>query len=229
MATNIVVGSLRSSSGAMIPLMKSSAEGTEFSLPTDTTYSTTEQSAGDFGQNMGMITHGLILAVNNISYAYILRQGVVLVTIPVGVLGVATHLPALPKPVQLQPGDEVRVLHLALATRTAAASIYASDGRCRVFYTATAPAGAATTPLVDLQTGNTIGSTLQGVSVVSGWMTSVDGGKIISAGGGGVITSDSNTVVGTIAATNPAKQQPLATMIGAPIALNWTANILTSS
>ncbi len=229
MATNIVVGTLRSANGSMIPLSTSSAEGTEFSLQTDTTYSTTAQSAGDFGQNFGMITHGLVSAVNNISYAYILRQGVVLVTIPVSVLGVGTHLPALPKPVQLQPGDEVRVLHTQAATRTAAMSIYASDGRCRIFYTASAPSGAATTSLVDLQTGNTIGSTLQGVSVVSGWMTSVDGGKISSPGGGGVILSDSNTVVGTIAATNPIKQQPVATMIGAPIALNWTANIETSS
>jgi len=228
MATNIVTGTLRASNGTMIPLQQSAAEGTEFSLQTDATYTTTAMSAGDYGQGL-QITHGLVSAVNSIAYCYILRQGTVLVNVNVSTLGSNTHLPPLPKPVTLMPGDEVRVLHLASATRTAAAQVYTSTGLCRVFYTSSAPSGAATTELVDLQTGNSIGSTLQGQTVVSGWMTSVDAGKISSPGGGGVFVNDANNVIGTLAATNPAAQQPLATMIGAPINLNYKLTIETSS
>ena len=82
MATTTVEGVLRASNGMMIPLEAEIAEGTESSLTTNTTYTVTAQSAGDYGQGM-TITHGMVFCDNGASYAYVLSQGLVAVTIPV--------------------------------------------------------------------------------------------------------------------------------------------------
>ena len=205
MATNTVEGVLRCSNGTLIPLEAEIAEGTETSLTTNTTYTSTAQGAGDYGQGL-TVTHGLVTCDNGASYAYILSQGLIAVTIPIGVKGVTGEMPALPKPYVLKPGDAVRVLNSAAATRTASLSVYTDRGECRIFYTSSAPSGSGTHALTDLQTGNSIGSTLQGQKIVSGYFTSVDGSKIES--GGAYIVSDANNVVGSVSATTQSRNNP---------------------
>jgi len=227
MATNTVEGVLRCSNGQLIPLEGEVAESTETSLSTNTTYTTTAQSAGDYGQGW-TVTNALVTCDNGAGYCYILSQGLIAVTIPIGVKGVTGEMPALPKPYVLKPGDAVRVLNLAAATRTASLSVYTDRGECRIFYTSTAPSGGGTHALTDLQTGNSIGSTLQGQKILSGYFTSVDGAKIES--GGAYIVTDGNNVVGSVSATNPIKKQPLSVAVfGAPIALNYTAVFKTNA
>ena len=220
MATNPVEGVLRASNGMMIPLEAEIAEGTESSLTTNTTYTVTAQSAGDYGQGM-TITHGMVFCDNGASYAYVLSQGLVAVTIPIGVKGVGSAMPALPKPYTLKPGDSVRVLNLTAAARNAALSVYTNTGECRIFVGT--PSGSGSQALLDLQTSNTIGSTLQGQNIVSATFTSIDGAKVETPGA--IIVSDANNVVGAVPMSNPAKTQPLdAPVFGAPIALNYTAS-----
>ena len=219
MATNTVEGILRASNGTMIPLEAEIAEGTESSLTTNTTYTVTAQSAGDYGQGL-TITHGLVTADSSISYAYVLSQGLIAVNIPVGVKGITDEMPQLDKPYTLAPGDQVRVLTLTASARNAALSVYTDKGECRIFIVT--PSGSGTSELVDLQTGNGIGSTLQGQRILSGQFTSVDGAKVETPGA--LIVSDANNVVGSISMTNPQKAQPVMTQaFGAPIALNYTA------
>lgn len=220
MATNTVEGVLRASNGTIIPLEAEIQEGTESDLTTNTTYTVTAQSAGDYGQGL-TITNGMIFCDNGASYAYILSQGLIAVTIPIGVKGVGGEMPALPKSYQLKPGDSVRVLNMTASARNAALSVYTNTGECRIFVGT--PSGSGSQALLDLQTSNTIGSTLQGQKVVAASFTSIDGAKVETPGA--VIVSDSNNVVGTVPMSNPAKTQPLLTPVfGAPIALNYTAS-----
>tara|TARA_Y100001951_G_C11283443_1_gene267005 strand:- start:905 stop:1582 length:678 start_codon:yes stop_codon:yes gene_type:complete len=225
MATNTVNGILLGANNFQIPFNAEISENTEASLTTDVVYTTTAQNAGDYGQGK-VITHGLVTADNSISYAYILRQGLVGVTVPVAKKGVSGPTPALPKPWQLQPGDLLRVLTLTSAARNAALTVYTASGNCRIFIVT--PSGGATQNFVDLQTGLSIGETLQGQRIVSACFTSVDGAKIETPGA--LIVSDSNNVVGSVSVTNPQTSQAVQNMMfNAPIALNYRALFLTNS
>ena len=225
MATNTVDGILIASNGAMIPLQTEVVEGTETSLTTSTDYTVTAQQVGDYGQGLN-ITHGLISADNGCSFAYILRQGLIQALIPISVKGVGGPTPALPKPITLRSGDLLRVLTLTAAARNASLQVLTDKGECRIFI-ATA-SGAGSNALVDLQTGNSIGSTLQNQRLVSGVFTSVDGNKIETPGA--IIVSDANNVVGSSATVNPSKVQPMMTpMFGTPINLNFTATFKTNA
>lgn len=225
MATNTVDGILIASNGTMIPLQAEVAEGTETSLTTSTDYTVTAQNIGDYGQGLN-ITHGLVSAENGCSFAYVLRQGVVQALVPISNKGVGSSTPALVKPITLRSGDLLRVLTLTAAARNASLQVYTDKGECRIFIAT--PSGGAAQSLVDLQTGNTIGSTLQGQRLISGCFTTIDGLKIETPGA--IIVSDANNVVGTAASTNPAKIQPMMTpMFGAPVNLNFTATFKTNA
>ena len=95
----------------------------------------------------------------------------------------------------------------------------------RIFHVT--PTAGATHELVDLQTSNTIGYTLQGDRIVKVMGTSVDGSKIETQG---FFTVDAlGNVVGTLAATNPITQQPSFSSCSIPIALNYKAQFLTNA
>lgn len=225
MATNTVNGILLGANNFQIPFNAEIAEGAESSLTTDVVYTTTAQNAGDYGQGQ-TITHGLISSDNSISYAYILRQGLVGVTVPVAKKGVSGPTPALPKPWTLAPGDLLRVLTLTTSARNAALTVYTSNGQCRIFIVT--PSGSGTQNFVDLQTGLSIGETLQGQRIVSASFTSVDGAKIETPGA--LIVSDANNVVGSVSVTNPQLMQVnQQNMFGAPVALNYRALFLTNA
>jgi len=224
MATNTVNGILICADGSKIPLKTDIAEGTESSLKTDSAYSVESQEIGDYKPG-ATVTGGLVTADNSISYAYILRQGLVYAIIPVGVKGVTSMIPALCKPVQLQPGDKLRVLTLTSVARNAALCVYTASGVERIFVVT--PGGAATNELVDLQTSNSIGDTLQGQTITKGQFTSVDGAKVETEGA--YVVDSINNVVGSIAQVNPQSQQPMMAPSMAPVGLNFKAQFLTNA
>lgn len=226
MATNTVNGSLWTSGGAEIPLKAEIAEGTETEITTDTTFTVTAQSVGDYAPGQ-TITHGLVAADNGISYAYLLRQGVVQSIIPVCIKGTSFDTPALFKPVRLQAGDKIQVLTTTGATRQAALMVATNRGIERIF--TVTPSGAATNSLTDLQTGNSIGDTLQGQTVVSAAFTTIDALKIESPSGGAVIVNNLNNVVGSVPSTSPGVIQPFMKPVRAPVALNYVAQFVTNA
>ena len=65
------------------------------------------------------------------------------------------------------------------------------------------PTGGATNELVDLQTSNSIGDTLQGQAIQKAFFTSVDGAKIESQGA--FVVDALGNVVGSVSASDPAK------------------------
>ncbi len=225
MATNTVVGSLTCSDGTTIPLKAEIAEGTESDLTTDTVYTVSAQNVGDYAPGK-VITAGFIGCDNGFSYAYILSQGLIAAVIPGGVKGVQQDVPPLCAPYQLKAGDKVRVLNETAAARDAAMWAYTASGVSRIFVVT--PTGAATNELIDLQTSNSIGDTLQGQRIVKWAGTSIDGSKIETSGF--YVVDALGNVVGACPVANPSKDQAqFVPAYNVPVALNYKAQYLTNA
>jgi len=225
MATNTVTGNLICSDGTNIPLKKELAEGTQTNLTTDTAYTVTAAEVGDFAPGKTVIG-GLISCDNGVGFAYILSQGLVAAIIPWSVKGaVSDGQPALCQPYTLKAGDIVRCMNNTAADREAAAAVYTARGVSRIFHVT--PSGGATNELVDIQTGNSIGDTLQGDRIVKWFGTSVDG-LLIETQGFYVVDALGN-VVGSCSATDPVTQQPAFSFASVPIQLNYKFQFLTNA
>jgi len=225
MATNTVTGVLVCSDGTNIPLKLEVAEGTETSLTTDTVYTVSAQNVGDYAPGKTVVG-GLVSCDNGVGYCYILSQGLVAAIVPWSVKGaVADGSPALCQPYTLKAGDIVKVMNNSAADREAAMAVYTASGTSRIFHVTAS--GGATNELVDLQTGNSIGDTLQGQRITKWFGTSVDGSKIETQGF--YVVDALGNVVGSCSATNPIVQQPLFSFAGTNIALNYKAQYLTNA
>lgn len=224
MATNTCVGNLVCSDGTNIPLKAEIAEGTESDLTTDTTYTVSAQNVGDYAPGKRVVA-GIVAADNSISYAYVLSQGLVAAIIPVGAKGQAQFQDQLCAPYTLRAGDKVRVMTNTSADREAALCVYTNTGTSRIFVVT--PSGAATNELLDLQTSNSIGDTLQGQRIVKAFATSIDGNKVETPGV--VVVDNLGNVVGSVGFAAPNLQQPQFTAKSIPVALNYKAQFLTNA
>jgi len=225
MATNTVTGNLVCSDGTNIPLKLDLVEGTETNLTTDTAYTVTAANVGDFAPGKTVVG-GLVSCDTGVGYCFILSQGLVASIIPWSIKGAVTDgQPALCQPYTLKAGDIVRCMSQTAADRGASAGVYTARGVSRIFHVT--PTGGATNELVDLQTGNSIGDTLQGDRVVKWFGTSVDG-AIIETQGFYAVDALGN-VIGSCSATDPATQQPAFAMASVPIQLNYKFQFLTNA
>jgi hypothetical protein len=162
------------------------------------------------------------------SYAYILRAGTILSILPVGLAGIIDmSRMSLPKAVQLQAGDQVRVMMNTSSDREIALSVYTNRGDCHIF--AVTPSGGATNELVSILTGNGIGETLQGQTLITAFATSIDRVKLAPSGMGVYVVDDKNNIVGSVVATAPSTQQVRFNQCSIPIGLNFQAQAITSS
>jgi hypothetical protein len=226
MTTQNVTAVLNCSSGFKIPLNATITDDAETSLTTDTAFTVTAQNIGDFAPGQ-TVTSGIVTAGANISYAYILRKGLILSLVPFAVKGVACGTPNLSRPVTLVPGDQLRVFTMVAAGRDASLAVVTNQGVPRIFIGTAA--GAATTQLVDLQTGNTIGETLTGQVITMAQFTSVDQALITSVAGGAQVTMSNGNLSGAVPATDPIEAQPYMKPCSIPVALNFTAQYITSA
>ena len=225
MATNTVTGNLVCSDGTNIPLKLEVVEGTETNLTTNTVYTVTAANVGDFAPGKTVVG-GLVSCDTGVGYCFILSQGLVASIIPWSIKGAVTDgQPALCQPYTLKAGDIVRVMSQTASDRGASAGVYTARGVSRIFHVT--PSGGATNELVDLQTGNSIGDTLQGDRIVKWFGTSVDG-NLIEDQGFAAVDSLGN-VVGSCSATNPITQQPGFAFASVPIQLNFKFQFLTSA
>ena len=224
MATNTVTGILVCNDGTNIPLKGELAEGTQSTLQTDTAYSVSAVDIGDYAPGK-TVTSGLVTSDNGIAFAFVLRQGLVAAIIPVGIKGVTSFTPALAAPIRLQAGDTLQVMNNSAADREAALCVFTTSGVSRIF--TVTPTGAATNELVDLQTSNSIGSTLQGQRIAKAFFTSVDGSKIETQGA--YVVDALGNVVGSVSATDPSKYQALFSSCSIPVDLNFKAQFLTNA
>jgi len=226
MANVTVVGYLRTNTGDQIPLRTDSVpEGTETTITTDSNVTVTSQNVGTYKPG-ATITSGELMCPSGVSYAYILRNGVVLSVLVPNVSGVSNSEAILSQPVVLRPGDEVRCLALTASARNAALLVSTSSGQSNIF--AGTPSGAGTTNLLNISDGQSIGNTLQGQTIVNACLITIDGSKIVSSSGCW-IRNASGQLAGAVPSSNPAKVEPMWSDVSIPIALNFTATVVTSS
>tara|TARA_B100001250_G_C19812554_1_gene796456 strand:+ start:523 stop:1206 length:684 start_codon:yes stop_codon:yes gene_type:complete len=227
MANVNVSGILKCSDGTIIPLDATLAEGTESNLTTNTDYTVSASNAGDYAPGK-TITHGYIQADHNISYAYILRQGLIATIIPVGVKGLAGSAPLpLCRPFTLIPGDIVRVLASTAASRATATCVYTNQGVYRIFDVASASGNVEP---VDLQTNNSVGDTLQGQVIMKAFTTagSLGNAELVDAGGC-LMLNEKGMPVGAVPANSPANQPVFWSDVQIPVALNYVWRITSSA
>lgn len=226
MANVTIVGYLRTNTGDQIPLRTDSvAEGTETTITTDANVTVTSQNVGTYKPGATVMS-GELMAPNGVAYAYILRNGVVLSVLVPNVSGVSNSEAILSQPVLLRPGDEVRVLALTASARNASLLVATSSGQSNIF--SGTPSGAGTTNLLNISDSQSIGNTLQGQTIVNACLITIDGSKIVSSSGCW-IRNASGQLAGAVPSSNPAKVEPMWSTVNIPIALNFTATVVTSS
>lgn len=214
--------------GSQIPLRTDSvSEGTETTITTDSNLTTTAQDIGTYMPG-ATITSLELFAPNGFSYAYILRQGVILSWASVNTGGVNNSEMPLCAPVTLRPGDQVRALTVTASARNAALCTYTNQGVARIFI---GTAASGTVALTDLQdTNNSIGDTLQGQTIVKAMFT-VGGtqAQMPVSSGGAWIRNASGQLAGAVPASNPVNCEPRISNVSIPIQLNWAASVVCSA
>ena len=196
-------------------------------LQTNTTYSTSATSLGQFA-NGKMLTQ-IVQAPScstGVAGAYIERRGAILCALPVLSQGVQSSPCMMPMNVILQAGDVLRVKPISASSRVATLSVITGQGTHAIFETT--PSGAANNDVVHILSGQSVGQSLTGQTIVHHWLTSVDGSKLST--GGVLYLNDRGLPIGGTSATNPQVLQTKAnSMGGASINLNFVGRITTSS
>ena len=226
MATNTVSGFLNCSDGTSIPLKAELAEGTESNLTVNSTYAVASGvQIGDYAPGKTIVS-GNVMSANGIAYCYVLRQGLIAAIINVNIEGVMNNgNTKLWTSLTLQAGDVVRCMNNTAADRECAVSVITASGTNRIF--TITPSGGATNLLLDLQTGNNLGATLQNETIVKCFGTSVDGALV--DGGGVVAVNEVGQVVGVIPLTDPGEAQPMTSEVRIPVALNYALQMVTTA
>ncbi len=202
------------------------AEGTESNLTVNSTYAVASGvQIGDYAPGKTIVS-GNVMSANGIAYCYVLRQGLIAAIINVNIEGVMNNgNTKLWTSLTLQAGDVVRCMNNTAADRECAVSVITASGTNRIF--TITPTGGATNLLLDLQTGNNLGATLQNETIVKCFGTSVDGALV--DGGGVVAVNEVGQVVGVIPLTDPGEAQPMTSEVKIPVALNYALQMVTTA
>lgn len=228
MANDNVSGWLNCTDGTLIPLDSELAEGTEADLYLNEDFSVSSSvNVGDYAPGK-TVTHATIQGADNISYCYILRQGLIATILPVSIKG-ASGPSALPlcAPFTLQPGDIVRCLCLAASGRVGAICVYTNRGVYRIFDGTSA---GGNVEFVDLQTNNSVGDTLQGQVIVRAFFCAgtVSNCELID-GGGALMLNEKGMPVGGVPANSPINAPVTWSVCSIPVALNYKWNVNSSA
>lgn len=224
----VVTGTLYCSDGTTIPILNASmSNGTSAEVLTNTAYSVVASSVGTYAAGKTVIASSPIVGTNTVSWAYLLRRGQIIQTYPVGSAGM-TNMAYYPlcNSVTLMAGDQLICMPNSASDREAALVCYTSAGNNHIF--SVTPSGAATNALTSIITGQSIGDTFQGQTIVKAFLTSVDGIKITS-GGGVYVVNDKGVPVGGISATNQQSTPVNYSMCSIPVNLNFSAQLITAS
>ena len=223
---NVTVKALfQINNGMTVDLESTIAEGTESELQVSTRYATQATSLGQYADGK-TITKIIVppSAENLTSYAYIDRRGEIAYVLPVGKQGIYNQ--QYPCNFTLQAGDTVRVLCNTASNRTFAYSVVTSTNVHAIF--SGTPSGSGNTDLTHIKSGQSIGQSLTGQSVVAQFATSIDGSKLST--NGVVILNEQGLPYGACGSTDPADNPVMMQMgVSYPVGLNFIARVTTSS
>lgn len=104
--------------------------------------------------------------------------------------------------------------------------VYTNTGASRIFAADTAESTTVYVELTDVITGNSIGDSLQGQTIVKA-MASCE--SYLYSPGGVVFVDNQNNVLSAVGAENPEQFQPTWQNVNIPIALNYKVKVLSQS
>jgi len=102
---------------------------------------------------------------------------------------------------------------------------YTNQGQSRIF-NVDATDGTSYVELTDIITGNSLGDSLQGQTIVKA-MAIVE--NFCTSPGGIIFVDNQNNVIGTIQPAQPESQQPEWAQVSIPVQLNYTVKATTSA
>lgn len=106
-----------------------------------------------------------------------------------------------------------------------AVMVYTNQGESRIFAVDATDSTSSYVSLVDVITGNSLGDSLQGQTIVRAMATCEN--FVYSPGI--VFADNQNNVVGSVAAQNPEQFQPMWQTVNIPVQLNYVVKALTQA
>jgi hypothetical protein len=111
-----------------------------------------------------------------------------------------------------------------MANTYTAVMVYTSTGESRIFAVDGADSTTVYVELVDVITGNSLGDSLQGQTIVKA-MASTE--NFVYSPGGIVFVDNQNNVLSAVGVENPEQFQPSWQTVNIPVALNYKCKVLS--
>ena len=231
MSTQIVTGAVMLSTGELVSLQATATDGTESELQTSGTVGAgggiAATSIGTYA-NGKAITHFIqpIAAAGQVQYCYLSRRGEILRCIEIGGSEQMNSPVAIP-PIQLQAGDSLRILTGAATTdiRQVNYNVVCNDGTNAIFTGQPGTGTSGATSLTHILSGQSLGSSITGRTIVSHFATGTEGARYAS--GSVLLVDDRGLPRGGSIVTNVSNQTCKPNSVGgAKVMLNWQAQVV---
>jgi len=228
MTTQQMNMSIMLNTGEVVDLEGTATDDAFTELQVSTDYAVAAVSIGQFanGKSIAQILQP-VSAATGICTAYINRRGEILSLLPCAVQGVTSEPVAPYSQVTFQAGDTIQVMTCVVATRIFTYNVITNTGVHAIFQGT--PSGSGNTDLTHVLSGQGLGASLTGQSIMSHYATSTDTVELDS-GGGVYLLNDRGLPEGGCMATVPQTLQPaLNGMGGTMINLNYVARVSTNA
>jgi len=233
MTTQIVTAAVMVN-GELVNLQSTLTDGTLGELQTS---GTVGAGGGIAATSIGNYANGKTLSSfiqpptssGQIMYCYLARRGSIMRVIPTGI-DEHTNEPMAIKPIVLQAGDTIQCLTgvTTAQVRSINYNVVCNDGTEAVFTAEPTTATSGSVSLTHVLSGQSIGSSLTGRTIISHFATSQEGSRY--AGGSVLLVDDRGLPKGGCIANNPFRQPVRVNSAGtSPIALNWQAQVVLIS
>jgi hypothetical protein len=234
MTTQIVMCAVMLNTGELVNMQSTLVDGTLGEIKTS---GTVGAGGGIAATSIGTYANGKTItsfiqpptSTGQIMYCYLARRGSIIRVIPIGI-SEHTNEPVLIKPIQLQAGDTLQALTGVTAAQIRAVNynVVCNDGTEAVFTAEPTTASSGSVSLTHVLSGQSIGSSLTGRTIVSHFATGQEGGRY--AGGSVLLVNDRGLPQGGCICNNPLRQPVRVNSVGtSPISLNWEAQVVLTS
>jgi len=217
--------------GELVSLQATATDGTESEMQTSGTVGAgggiSATSIGTYA-NGKSITHFIqpVAASGQVQYAYLARRGEILRVIEIGGSEQMNEPVSIPQ-IILQAGDSIRILTGAATAdiRQVNYNVICNDGTNAIFTAQPGTGTSGSVSLTHILSGQGLGESLTGRSIVSHYATGTEGARYAS--GSVLLVNDRGLPMGGSIVTNVSNQPMHPNSVGgAMVELNWQAQVV---
>jgi len=231
LSTQIVTAAVMLNTGELVSLQATATDGTESEMQTSGTVGAgggiSATSIGTYA-NGKSITHFIqpVAASGQVQYAYLARRGEILRVIEIGGSEQMNEPVSIPQ-IILQAGDSIRILTGAATAdiRQVNYNVICNDGTNAIFTAQPGTGTSGSVSLTHILSGQGLGESLTGRSIVSHYATGTEGARYAS--GSVLLVNDRGLPMGGSIVTNVSNQPMHPNSVGgAMVELNWQAQVV---